>query len=493
MKTKNSNRLLLVTICTLLLAVVALVAVIIVLSGSDNKPANTPDKVRSDAGSGSHSNDPDPAGNGSDSAQNGISDNTSADANDRADNSGNDPAGNGGDAASDNGREGSGSDTGSENGGSGEAGTADNTGTDTPDTTDTSDNNGTGTGTPDDNGSASSNTDPDPDSNATVTATSLNVRKGAGTEYDKIKVNGQDFSLTSNDRVRIKDVKGDWFHIVFSAGGTEVDGYAYGPYIMPDSGSGFTMIAAPGSTVIDIQSERYKGYDNILREWWYSRNNTHTIPKAAYSNDITRKFPDYDAFYANLNATDDDKVFYLTFDCGYENGYTEKILDILKAHNAKACFFVTKSYVSEAPKIAKRMKDEGHLVGNHTVTHPVLPKKTDEQIENELIPVEELFKEKTGYDLDPYMRPPQGDFSERTLKIQQDLGYKTIFWSLAIANDWDLTKQNSIDPFGTIKAGHHSGCIALIHAVSSANTAALDDILTYLENEGYRFGTLDEL
>ena len=139
------------------------------------------------------------------------------------------------------------------------------------------------------------------------------------------------------------------------------------------------------------------------------------------------------------------------------------------------------------------MKDEGHIVGNHTATHPVLPKKTDEQIEEELISVEELFKEKTGYDLDHYMRPPQGDFSERTLKIQQDLGYKTIFWSLAIANDWDLTKQNSIDPFGTIKAGHHSGCIALIHAVSSANTAALDDILTYLENEGYRFGTLDEL
>ncbi|MCR5769455.1 MAG: polysaccharide deacetylase family protein [Lachnospiraceae bacterium] len=474
MKNKKTS-FLTVTIFALLLAIAALVVVIINMNGSGDKTGDTKTADKASVSPTAGVND-DSKGNAVDNAKNDAENNTSDNG---SANSGteNDDANVSPTAAADNGNDNT------ENGNTTAApGNDSNTG-------DSSENASDNTG----NNAVSSNVDADPDANATVTATSLNVRKNAGTEYEKIKVDNKDFSLTANDRVRIKDVKGDWFHITFKVNGTEVDGYAYGPYIIPDTGSGFTMIAAPGSTVINIQSERYKDYDNILREWWYTRNNTHTIPTAAYSNDITRKFADYGAYYANLNATDADKVFYLTFDCGYENGYTEKILDILKAHNAKACFFVTKSYVKEASSIAKRMKDEGHIVGNHTATHPVLPKKTDEQIEEELISVEELFKEKTGYDLDHYMRPPQGDFSERTLKIQQDLGYKTIFWSLAIANDWDLTKQNSIDPFGTIKAGHHSGCIALIHAVSSANTAALNDILTYLENEGYRFGTLDEL
>ena len=474
MKNKKTS-FLTVTIFALLLAIAALVVVIINMNGSGDKPGDTKtaDKASVSPTAGVNDDSKDNAvDNAKNDTENNTSDNGSANSGTENDDVNVSPT-----AAADNGNDNT------ENGNAtADPGHDSNTG-------DSSENASDNTGS----NAVSSNVDADPDANATVTATSLNVRKNAGTEYEKIKVDNKDFSLTANDRVRIKDVKGDWFHITFKVNGTEVDGYAYGPYIIPDTGSGFTMIAAPGSTVINIQSERYKDYDNILREWWYTRNNTHTIPTAAYSNDITRKFADYGAYYANLNATDADKVFYLTFDCGYENGYTEKILDILKAHNAKACFFVTKSYVKEASSIAKRMKDEGHIVGNHTATHPVLPKKTDEQIEEELISVEELFKEKTGYDLDHYMRPPQGDFSERTLKIQQDLGYKTIFWSLAIANDWDLTKQNSIDPFGTIKAGHHSGCIALIHAVSSANTAALDDILTYLENEGYRFGTLDEL
>ncbi|MCR5331634.1 MAG: polysaccharide deacetylase family protein, partial [Lachnospiraceae bacterium] len=316
---------------------------------------------------------------------------------------------------------------------------------------------------------------------------------GAGTDKAKLKVDGKDFSLTLNNRVEITGVEGDWFHILVDAGGTSYEGYAYGPYITPDAGSGYTAIARPGSTVINITSEKYKDYDNILREWWYTRNTTHTIPGPGYANDISSLFPEYGTYYANTKVSPDDKVMYLTFDAGYENGYTEKILDTLKKHNAKACFFVTTGFVKEAPSIAKRMKEEGHLVGNHTKNHPSLPTRTDEQVMAELTSVEETFKEKTGYTLDPFMRPPQGDFSQRTLKIQQDMGYKTILWSLAIPNDWDTSKQDQVDSFGRFKADHHSGCIALIHSVSKANAEALDKILTFLEDEGYRFGMLTEL
>ncbi|MBR5968264.1 MAG: polysaccharide deacetylase family protein [Lachnospiraceae bacterium] len=328
--------------------------------------------------------------------------------------------------------------------------------------------------------------------NATVSASVLNVRTGAGTDKAKLTVDGKEISLSRNDRVQILEAVNDWFRVMVAVSGRAVEGYCYAPYISPDKDSGFKGVSAI-SGAVDIESERYKDYDNILRDWWYERNSTHTIPTPGYANDISARFSDYDAYYANLNVSEGDKVIYITFDAGYENGYTTQILDTLKKHNAKACFFVTTGFIREVPDIAKRMKDEGHLVGNHTKNHPVLPNKTDEQIEDELTSVEVLFKEKTGYELDRFIRPPQGDFSERTLKIQQDMGYKTIFWSLAIPNDWDNTKQDKVDSLGRFKADHHSGCIALVHANSSANANALDSILTFLENEGYRFGTLDEL
>ena len=328
--------------------------------------------------------------------------------------------------------------------------------------------------------------------NATVNASELNVRTGAGTGYSKLSVDGQEVSLVRNNRVQILEAVDDWFRIMVAVGDRAVEGYSYAPYITPDKGSGFKGVSAIAGAV-DIESERYKDYDNILREWWYDRNSTHTLPRPGYANDISARFKDYDAYYANTDVAEGDKVIYITFDAGYENGYTNQILDTLKKHNVKVCFFVTTGFVKEAPETAKRMKDEGHLVGNHTKNHPVLPNKTDEQVEDELRSVETVFKEKTGYELDRYIRPPQGDFSERTLKIQQDMGYKTIFWSLAIPNDWDNNKQDQVDSLGRFKADHHSGCIALVHANSSANAKALDSILTFLEGEGYRFGTLDEL
>ena len=132
-------------------------------------------------------------------------------------------------------------------------------------------------------------------------------------------------------------------------------------------------------------------------------------------------------------------------------------------------------------------------MGNHTVNHPSLPNLSAASVSNELNGVKEYFQKVTGYELDPYMRPPQGDFSERTLAVQRDLGYKTIFWDIAIYKDYDQTYQDKVDTMGPFKNYHHSGAIALIHAVSKTNTDNLDAVLTYLEQQGYRFGTLDEL
>ena len=198
----------------------------------------------------------------------------------------------------------------------------------------------------------------------------------------------------------------------------------------------------------------------------------------------------YHAYYAQKT---DKKVIYLTFDCGYENGYTEQILDPLKNHNAKACFFVTQTYIRDNAEIVKRMKEEGHQVGNHTVTHPSMPEISVEKQIKELRDCEEYMKEATGYDMDLYFRPPSGEYSEQLLQLASDLGYRTIFWSVAYL-DYDVNKQPGasyvIDHF---KKYHHNGAFVLMHNVSSSNAEALDTVLTDLETRGYRFPSLDEM
>lgn len=230
----------------------------------------------------------------------------------------------------------------------------------------------------------------------------------------------------------------------------------------------------------------YDGLSNEKKAWWFKRNKEHQPSGADESIDLKK----YDAYY--LGDTE-EKVIYLTFDCGYENGYTETMLDILKKHNAKACFFVTQTYIRDNPELVKRMKEEGHQVGNHTVTHKSQPTLSVEEIEKELGTCSSYMKEMTGYDMDPFFRPPMGEYSERTLKITQDMGYRTVFWSIAYL-DYDVTNQpgsNYVEEH--FRTYFHNGAIPLIHNVSSANCEALDGVLTLLEKEGYRFCTLYEL
>ncbi len=230
-------------------------------------------------------------------------------------------------------------------------------------------------------------------------------------------------------------------------------------------------------------------YDNRGVSWSFKRNKNHS-PVIGYNEGV-----DIDKFDAYYIGDTSKKVVYLTFDEGYENGYTSKILDILSANRVRATFFVTKAYV-DAPngyKYVARMKREGHYVGNHTATHPDTVKLSDDEFINELNSTKLAMEEKSGYGMDMFYRPPMGRFSERTLGIAKSLGYKTIFWSMAY-RDWDTKKQpGKEEAFNHVVDNVHPGSIILLHAVSKSNTEALDDIIKELKAMGYTFKSLYDL
>ena len=199
----------------------------------------------------------------------------------------------------------------------------------------------------------------------------------------------------------------------------------------------------------------------------------------------------YDAWYAQDT---EDKVIYLTFDCGYENGNTEKILEALKKHNAPATFFAVGNFLRDNPELIKRIVAEGHTVGNHTMHHPDMSKiSTKEAFEKELNDLETLYQQTTGQPMKKYYRPPQGKYSESNLKMANDMGYKTFFWSLAYV-DWYEDKQpTKEEAFKKLLTRIHPGAIVLLHSTSKTNGQILDELLTKWEEMGYHFGTLDDL
>ena len=190
----------------------------------------------------------------------------------------------------------------------------------------------------------------------------------------------------------------------------------------------------------------------------------------------------------------EDKVVYLTFDAGYENGNVAIILDALKKHNAPGAFFILPGLIKYSPELVKRMTDEGHTVCNHSTHHKdVSGISTAEALRAELSGVEEQYKALTGKEMAKYFRPPEGSFSEQTLALCAELGYRTVFWSFAYA-DWDNNAQMPPEKAKEkLLAGLHPGEVLLLHPTSATNAAIMDDLLTEMEQRGYRFGTLDEL
>lgn len=240
------------------------------------------------------------------------------------------------------------------------------------------------------------------------------------------------------------------------------------------------------------QTEDYNQYSNEKISFGLGLHTDHTVPSADRPKGV--KLKDYNAYYYDIYAKRrEEPVVYFTFDCGYENGYTKKILKTLKEKEVKAIFFVTEAYIKSAPKLVKRMKKEGHLVGNHTCSHPQLTGCSVSRIKKELNQCAKTMKKLTGYEMDRYIRPPEGVYSVRVLKILQDMGYATFLWSLAYY-DYDTEKQPGKDyVISKFKTHHFNGMIPLIHAISKSNTEALPEVIDFLKEEGYQFGTVDEI
>lgn len=224
-----------------------------------------------------------------------------------------------------------------------------------------------------------------------------------------------------------------------------------------------------------------------IERWWLKRNENHQTPEVSDYIDLSK----YDAYYVNPKCK--KKKIFLTFDCGYENGFTPKILDVLKKQKIVAAFFVTKPFIREGRELVRRMKKEGHIVGNHTVHHKSMPTLSDRDNKQEIIDCAEYCKEATGYEMDHFIRPPMGEYNEKTLKLTKSMGYKTIFWSMAYV-DFDVNKQPGkqyvVEHF---KKYTHNGAIPLMHNVSQSNAEALDDVITNLKKEGYQFESLKKL
>ena len=227
--------------------------------------------------------------------------------------------------------------------------------------------------------------------------------------------------------------------------------------------------------------------------WYCTRAKNHIQPLA---DPPLRRVEEWGGYYIDHRHTapdDSDKVVYLTFDAGYENGNVARVLDALSAEGATGAFFILGDLPDRHPDLVRRMADEGHLVCNHTYTHKNLCGATDGALTAELTRLEEACREMAGVEMSKYFRPPEGCFDEAMLREAREAGYKTVFWSFAYA-DWDNGRQpDAAYAKAKILDNLHNGEVMLLHPTSATNAAILPEILREMKARGYRFGTLDEL
>ncbi len=227
--------------------------------------------------------------------------------------------------------------------------------------------------------------------------------------------------------------------------------------------------------------------------WYCTRAKDHRQPRADAALDDVEQYGGYYIDHRHTEPDAEDKVVYLTFDAGYENGNVEKILDVLKAENVPGAFFILGHLAEAHPDLVRRMAEEGHLVCNHTYTHKDMTGSGVSLLEGELCRLEASCNDLCGVEVAKYFRPPEGKFDIAMLKEAQRLGYKTVFWSFAYA-DWDNQKQPDIAAAKKkVLDNIHNGAVILLHPTSSTNAAILPDVIKDLKSQGYRFGTLYEL
>lgn len=233
------------------------------------------------------------------------------------------------------------------------------------------------------------------------------------------------------------------------------------------------------------QNGKQLSTEKIAHSYGVAKNGeAHDISKNAQSFFETNGF---NAFC--LDTKSEKKVLYLTFDCGYENGYTSKILDVLKEKAVNAAFFCTLPEVKQNPDLIKRMIDEGHIVGNHSVTHPSFAEISESSMKEEITGMADYLKENFGYS-EPYFRFPKGEYSEKALSVVGSMGYTSVFWSLAY-EDWDLNNQKGAQyAYETVMSRLHPGAVILLHSVSPDNAEALPRIIDEARKEGYTFLSL---
>lgn len=239
-------------------------------------------------------------------------------------------------------------------------------------------------------------------------------------------------------------------------------------------------------TSTTINGIEIESLDNKKIGWGIKRNDNHEQPDVG---NVNRKILDkYQGLYM---GNKEQKLVYLTFDLGYEAGYTPKILEVLKQNEVKATFFITAHYVNTQPDLVKQMIDEGHIIGNHTVNHKSMPSCSLETIKKEVMDLHSAIYDKFGYEM-KFIRPPKGEYSERTVAYTNTLGYTSVMWSFGY-DDWDEKKQGR-EEYGKKKIldNVHNGEIMLLHATSKDNANILDDVIKEIKNMGYDFRNIDQ-
>jgi len=245
--------------------------------------------------------------------------------------------------------------------------------------------------------------------------------------------------------------------------------------------------SCPEETVETMENAEFYELSNKGVGWGIKKNK-NAEPDVPL--DVKQLLPKYDAFYMDKSG---QKTLYLTFDEGYENGYTASILDTLKKCNVPAAFFVTGAYFDREQELITRMVNEGHIVGNHTENHPNLHKLADaDKISQELSILDKKFYDKYGQHMN-YFRPPEGEYSEKVLAVAQRDGYKTAFWSFAYKDWLKDTKIGEDKAFESIAQYLHDGCVILLHAVSEDNAGCLERLINHAREMGYEFKSLDNI
>ncbi len=235
------------------------------------------------------------------------------------------------------------------------------------------------------------------------------------------------------------------------------------------------------------------GADESTHNWYCVHVKDHIQPRVgsdiAFAEELGGCYIDH----SHTDANASDKVIYLTFDAGYENGNVEKILNVMRDEGVTGAFFILGNLIEKNPDLVRRMADEGHLVCNHTLRHKDMTTFDEQAFLDELHALEQLYEDTTGQKMAPYYRPPEGRFNAANLRVAQKNGYRTVFWSFAYP-DWDNNKQLSSEKAKSIIMENiHNGEVMLLHPTSATNAAILGEVIQALKADGFRFGTLDEL